>query len=99
MNKIIFIPYLLLSFIGFAQPETIDNSFNNPTHTGINTGDGANSSVLTTAIQNDGKIIIPYFNWEKHRTPFTFLLSRPKITLHSILTKEQKKTTSLRRWF
>ncbi|MGV9004471.1 T9SS type A sorting domain-containing protein [Flavobacterium sp.] len=46
-----------LAFTSFAQPGTIDLTFNPPA-IGFGNGDGANNTVYTTSIQSDGKIII-----------------------------------------
>jgi uncharacterized delta-60 repeat protein len=50
---------LFLSFqlLTHAQPGAIDPTFN-PTDIGFGSGDGANSDILSTAVQADGKIII-----------------------------------------
>jgi uncharacterized delta-60 repeat protein len=52
MKRIIIIANLLLSLVVFAQPGSIDLSFN-PSGT-----TGANDNIRTMSIQNDGKIII-----------------------------------------
>ena len=55
MKRIILLVNLLFSALVFAQPGTIDLTFN-PTDAG--SGNGANNDVYTTSIQSDGKIII-----------------------------------------
>jgi uncharacterized delta-60 repeat protein len=52
--------FLFITGILFAQPGTMDLSFN-PDDVGFGNGDGPNSTVRTTAIQSDGKIIIGGF--------------------------------------
>ncbi len=54
MKKYILV--LVLNFIAntFAQPGTIDPSFN-PLDVGFGNGDGPNSNVFCTAIQTDAK--------------------------------------------
>ena len=47
----------MLVHYGIAQPGANDPTFN-PTDLGFGLGDGANSTVRTTALQSDGKIII-----------------------------------------
>jgi uncharacterized delta-60 repeat protein len=47
--------FIAFSFVSFAQPGTVDLSFN-PTDTVL--GIGANGIIRTTSIQSDGKIII-----------------------------------------
>ncbi|MDO5981504.1 T9SS sorting signal type C domain-containing protein [Flavivirga spongiicola] len=55
----ILIIYLIISFasLGAQNDGSIDTTFN-PTDTGFGHGDGASDTVLATAVQNDGKIII-----------------------------------------
>ena len=57
MKKIFTTTIALLAFITYAQPGTIDLTFN-PTDVGFGSGFGTNNVVLTTSIQSDGKIII-----------------------------------------
>ncbi|MBW8049779.1 MAG: T9SS type A sorting domain-containing protein [Cytophagales bacterium] len=58
MKKLLFLSlFLHIIFCAKAQPGSIDPSFN-PTDIGFGFGDGANSTVRTTSIQSDGKIII-----------------------------------------
>ena len=66
MKRIILIITFLFTVLVFAQPGTLDTSFN--------PGTGAESSVFTTSIQSDGKIIIGGY--------FTFYngISRNQIT-------------------
>ncbi|RAR46229.1 MopE-related protein, partial [Flavobacterium lacus] len=56
-NNYFYLCFLFITGILFAQPGTIDLSFN-PDDVGFGNGDGPNSTVRTTAIQSDGKIII-----------------------------------------
>jgi uncharacterized delta-60 repeat protein len=49
--------FCLLSNFSYAQPGTIDTSFN-PTDTGFGNGDGSNFDVYSIAVQGDGKMII-----------------------------------------
>ena len=58
MKKYLLINFLVIifGFTTYAQPGTIDLTFN-PTDLGFE-GDGADNSVYTTSIQSDGKIII-----------------------------------------
>jgi uncharacterized delta-60 repeat protein len=58
MKKNIFIIVILILKINcIAQPGTLDVSFN-PGDSGNGNGDGANNSIKSSIIQNDGKIII-----------------------------------------
>ena len=62
---IITIAVLALSFTTYAQPGTIDLTFN-PTDIGFENGNGTNEAVYTSSVQSDGKVIIggnfTYFN-------------------------------------
>jgi uncharacterized delta-60 repeat protein len=49
--------FCLLSNFMYAQPGTIDTSFN-PTDTGFGNGDGSNYDVYSIVVQGDGKMII-----------------------------------------
>ena len=49
--------FVCLSNVVFAQPGAIDTTFN-PTDLGFGFGGGASSTVYTSSIQSDGKIII-----------------------------------------
>ncbi len=51
------IVFVCLSNVVFAQPGSIDTTFN-PTDLGFGYGDGANGTIFATVIQSDGKIII-----------------------------------------
>jgi uncharacterized delta-60 repeat protein len=59
MKKQLLITFILIifGFITYAQPGTIDLSFNS-SDLGFGNGDGANSGILNAKVQNDGKIII-----------------------------------------
>jgi uncharacterized delta-60 repeat protein len=56
-NLILSAVIILLTFVSYAQPGSNDPSFN-PDDQGFSLGDGANSYVLSSAIQDDGKILI-----------------------------------------
>jgi uncharacterized delta-60 repeat protein len=57
MKRIILIVNFLFSVLVFAQPGTIDLTFNS-SDLGFGNGDGANYGILNAKVQNDGKIII-----------------------------------------
>jgi len=57
MKNLLLLVLLVLSRIAFAQPGAIDLSFNS-TDLGFNSGVGSNATVLASAIQPDGKILI-----------------------------------------
>ena len=57
MKKIITLIILHFTILIYAQPGSVDNTFN-PNDSGLSKGDGPNGTVRSTLLQLDGKIII-----------------------------------------